>query len=63
MSDDDRQEDCIFCRIVAEDVPSEKVYEDETVYAFKDANPKAAVHVKVARNWQTDPRQLERLGF
>ncbi|MCX8643626.1 histidine triad nucleotide-binding protein [Bifidobacterium sp. B4001] len=47
MSDDDRQEDCIFCRIVAGEVPSEKVYEDETVYAFKDANPKAAVHVLI----------------
>ena len=47
MSDDDRQEDCIFCRIVTGEVPSEKVYGDETVYAFKDANPKAAVHVLI----------------
>lgn len=39
--------DCIFCRIIAGDIPSSKVYEDEKVYAFKDINPQAPVHVLV----------------
>jgi histidine triad (HIT) family protein len=37
--------DCIFCKIVAGDIPSNKVYEDDQVYAFKDISPKAAVHL------------------
>ena len=39
--------DCLFCRIIAGEIPSEKVYDDETTYAFKDISPKAAVHVLV----------------
>ena len=39
--------DCIFCRIIAGEIPSAKVYEDEYVYAFKDINPQAPVHVLV----------------
>ncbi len=39
--------DCLFCKIIAGDIPSTKVYEDEYVYAFKDINPMAAVHVLV----------------
>ena len=31
--------DCLFCRIVAEEVPSNKVYEDDTVYACYDIDP------------------------
>jgi len=37
--------DCLFCKIIAGDIPSTKVYEDEYVYAFKDINPIAPVHV------------------
>ena len=37
--------DCIFCRIIAGEIPSSKVYEDEYVFAFKDINPQAPVHV------------------
>lgn len=40
-------EDCIFCKIIAGNIPSAKVYEDEFIYAFKDINPKAAVHLLV----------------
>jgi histidine triad (HIT) family protein len=40
-------EDCVFCRIIQGKVPAEKVYEDETVMAFKDANPTAAIHVLI----------------
>lgn len=36
--------DCIFCKIVNGEIPSEKVYEDEYVFAFEDLNPQAPVH-------------------
>jgi len=39
--------DCLFCKIVAGDIPSTKVYEDETVLAFRDINPQAPTHVLV----------------
>lgn len=39
--------DCLFCSIIKGDIPSAKVYEDEFVYAFKDINPNAKVHVLV----------------
>ncbi|HET6876909.1 MAG TPA: histidine triad nucleotide-binding protein [Jatrophihabitans sp.] len=39
--------DCVFCAIVAGEVPSTKVYEDEHTYAFADLNPQAPVHVLV----------------
>ena len=39
--------DCLFCKIVAGEIPSTKVYEDEYVYAFNDINPMAPVHVLV----------------
>lgn len=38
---------CIFCEIIAGNIPSAKVYEDEQVYAFRDINPQAPVHVLV----------------
>ena len=40
-------ENCLFCKIIAGDIPSTKVYEDETVYAFRDINPQAPTHVLV----------------
>ena len=39
--------DCIFCKIVAGDIPSTKVYEDDTVLAFRDINPEAPVHILI----------------
>ena len=39
--------DCLFCKIIAGEIPSEKIYEDEYVYAFKDINPVAPVHILV----------------
>ena len=39
--------DCIFCKIIAGEIPSAKVYEDELVYAFKDINPMAPVHILI----------------
>ena len=40
-------QDCVFCRIVARDMPAEVVYEDDHVVAFKDIYPKAPVHYLV----------------
>ena len=40
-------DNCLFCRIIAGDIPSTKVYEDDKVYAFRDINPQAPVHVLV----------------
>ena len=39
--------DCLFCKIIAGDIPSTKVYEDEFVYAFRDINPQAPAHILV----------------
>lgn len=39
--------DCLFCRIIAGEIPSTKVYEDETVFAFRDINPQAPTHIQV----------------
>lgn len=37
--------DCLFCKIVAGDIPSDTIYEDEQIMVFKDINPRAAVHL------------------
>ena len=37
--------DCVFCKIVAGEIPSRKVYEDERIIAIHDLNPMAPVHV------------------
>lgn len=64
MSESD---DCLFCKIIAGQIPSDKVYEDETTYAFKDIAPKAKVHVlivpkqhhaNVAELAESDPAEL-----
>ena len=52
--------DCIFCKIIAGEIPSERVHEDDQVVVFRDVNPKARVHLLVV------PRKhiasLEELG-
>ena len=40
-------ENCIFCKIIKGDIPSTKVYEDETVLAFRDIAPQAPTHILV----------------
>jgi histidine triad (HIT) family protein len=37
--------DCIFCRIISGEIPSDILYQDEQVVAFRDINPKAPVHL------------------
>lgn len=63
-------EDCLFCKIIAGQIPSTKVYEDDTTYAFKDINPKAKIHVlivpkrhvaNVSELAQSDPVQLDHI--
>ena len=39
--------DCLFCKIIAGEIPSNKVYSDEHVYAFHDINPAAPTHILV----------------
>lgn len=39
--------DCIFCKIIGGEIPSEKVYEDDDVFAFRDINAKAPLHVLI----------------
>ncbi len=40
-------QDCIFCKIAAGEVPADKVYEDDTVVAFRDLNPQAPTHLLI----------------
>jgi len=39
--------DCIFCKIVSGQIPSQRVYEDDQVLAIRDINPQAPVHVLI----------------
>ncbi|MEG0145309.1 MAG: histidine triad nucleotide-binding protein [Clostridia bacterium] len=39
--------DCLFCQIARGEIPSEKVYEDEHVFAFRDIHPQAPVHILI----------------
>lgn len=40
-------EDCIFCKIIKGEIPSNKVYEDDKIFAFYDINPEAPIHFLV----------------
>ena len=40
-------DNCLFCKIIAGEIPSTKVYEDDDVFAFRDINPQAPVHILV----------------
>lgn len=39
--------DCLFCKIIAGEIPSTKIYEDEDVYAFADIDPQAPFHAVI----------------
>lgn len=41
------KDDCLFCKIIAGDIPSNKVYEDDYVYAFDDISPMMPVHTLI----------------
>ncbi len=40
-------DNCLFCKIIAGNIPSDKVYENEYVFAFRDIAPQAPVHILV----------------
>ncbi len=40
-------EDCIFCKIIKKEIPSNIVYEDSEIIAFRDINPQAPIHILV----------------
>ncbi|MDH5508204.1 MAG: histidine triad nucleotide-binding protein [Anaerolineae bacterium] len=42
--------DCIFCKIIAGEIPSDTVYSDETITAFRDINPAAPTHILIIPN-------------
>ncbi len=41
------EEDCLFCKIVAGQIPAQKIYEDEQALAFHDITPQAPIHVLI----------------
>ena len=62
-------EDCLFCRIVAGEIPARKVYEDEHTFAFEDIDPKAPTHILVVPKKhirglkETSPEEAEIIGL
>ena len=48
-------DDCLFCKIVNGDIPSNKVYEDELCYAFRDIDPQAPTHILVVPTGPISP--------
>ena len=40
-------DDCLFCKIIKGEIPSEKIYEDDCVYAFSDISPQAPHHTVI----------------
>ncbi|MBZ4666055.1 histidine triad nucleotide-binding protein [Mahella sp.] len=39
--------DCVFCKIASGEIPSQMVYQDDAVVAFKDVNPQAPIHILI----------------
>ena len=63
-------DDCLFCRIVRQEIPAKLVYEDEHCIAFRDINPQAPVHILVvprahvpSLNEATDAAMVGRLSL
>jgi histidine triad (HIT) family protein len=61
--------DCLFCKVIAGNIPSKKVYEDEKVFAFEDINPQAPTHVLIVPKQhivglkEAAPEDAEILGY
>jgi histidine triad (HIT) family protein len=61
--------DCLFCKIIAGQIPSKKVYEDERVFAFEDIQPQAPTHVLIIPKQhivglkEAKPEDAEILGY
>jgi histidine triad (HIT) family protein len=62
-------DECIFCKIIAGEIPSDIVYEDDTVTAFRDINPAAPTHILIIPNKhipsvnELDPADEKILGY
>ena len=60
--------ECVFCKIVAKELPSDVVYEDDAIIAFRDINPVAPVHILVIPKrhikslQDTEPQDEQLLG-
>jgi hypothetical protein len=50
--------DCLYCKIVAGEVPSTRVFEDERTVAFMDINPATRGHLLVIPRYENDPLRL-----
>lgn len=50
--------DCIFCRIVSGEIPCSLVYQDDRVFAFKDINPLAPVHILIIPKQHIESAQV-----
>jgi len=61
--------DCLFCKVVAGQIPSKKVFEDERVYTFEDIQPQAPTHVLIIPKQhivglkEAKPEDAEILGY
>jgi histidine triad (HIT) family protein len=61
--------DCLFCKIIAGQIPAKKVYEDDKVFAFEDINPQAPTHVLIVPKRhikglkEAQPEDAEILGY
>ncbi|HUS19991.1 MAG TPA: histidine triad nucleotide-binding protein [Terriglobales bacterium] len=61
--------DCLFCKIIAGQIPSKKVYEDDKVFAFEDIEPQAPTHVLLVPKKhivglkEATPEDAEILGY
>jgi histidine triad (HIT) family protein len=61
--------DCLFCKIIAGQIPSKKVYEDDKVYAFEDVKPAAPTHILIVpkRHFadlkEAEPSDAEIIGY
>lgn len=56
------REDCLFCKIVAGEIPSSKLYEDDRCFAFNDISPQAPTHVLVVPREHVDSLDTAREG-
>src|SRR3984957_14483360 len=60
---------CLFCKIMAGEIPSKKVFEDDRTYAFRDINPQAPTHILVVPRkhigslTEADAQDQELLGY
>jgi histidine triad (HIT) family protein len=61
--------DCLFCKIIAGEIPSKKVYEDDQVFAFEDIKPAAPTHILIVpkRHFaglkEAEPSDAEIIGY